>query len=67
MNIEIDRILVVNDEPNILELFQTVLGKEGYQVESASSGEAALQKLEGEWFDLVISDLKMPGMNGLEL
>lgn len=61
------RILVVDDEPNMLALFRRVLGKEGYRVECASSGEEAIERLETEWFDLVISDLKMPGFDGLEL
>ncbi len=62
-----DKILVVDDEENMLALFKKVLGKEGYQIETAASGEEALNRLEKEWFDLVISDLKLPGMNGLEL
>ena len=62
-----DKILVVDDEVNMLALFKKVLGKEGYQVQTAPSGEEALKLLEKEWFDLVISDLKMPGLDGLEL
>ncbi|HET6466376.1 MAG TPA: sigma-54 dependent transcriptional regulator [Nitrospiria bacterium] len=61
------RILVVDDEPNMLDLFKKVLGKEGYEVVAASSGEEAVEKLETEGFDLLISDLKMPGVSGLEL
>lgn len=67
MNRRADRILVVDDEPNILALFERVLGKEGYEVVCASSGEQAVGLIETEWFDLVISDLKMPGIDGLEL
>jgi DNA-binding NtrC family response regulator len=62
-----ERILVVDDEPNMLDLFKKVLGKEGYQVVASSSGEEAIQQLETERFDLLISDLKMPGLSGLEL
>jgi len=62
-----EKILVVDDEVNMLALFKKVLGKEGYQVEAVSSGEGALKQLEKQWFDLVISDLKMPGLDGLEL
>lgn len=62
-----DRILVVDDEVNMLALFKRVLQKEGYGVVTASSGEQALRCLESEWFDVVISDLKMPGLDGLEL
>jgi len=61
------RVLVVDDEPNMLALFQKVLGKEGYEVVAVSSGEEAIGKLEAEWFDLLISDLKMPGLSGSEL
>jgi DNA-binding NtrC family response regulator len=62
-----EKILVVDDEANMLALFRKVLGKEGYQVEAVSSGVEALNQLEKQWFDLVISDLKMPGLDGLEL
>lgn len=61
------RVLVVDDEPNMLVLFRRVLGKEGYEVETVSSGKQALERLENEWFDLVISDLRMPGSDGLGL
>jgi len=62
-----ERILIVDDEENLVALFKRILQKEGYEVQCASSGEEALEKLETEWFDLVITDLKMPGMDGLEL
>jgi DNA-binding NtrC family response regulator len=59
------RILVVDDEENMLVLLKRVLGKEGYQVECAESGEAGLRLLEANAFSLAIVDLSMPGMNGL--
>jgi DNA-binding NtrC family response regulator len=62
-----ERILVVDDEENVLILFKRVLGKEGYQVECASSAYEALKKLQDESFDLVLTDLKMDGMDGLDL
>ena len=62
-----ERILVVDDEPNMLGLFKKVLEKEGYEVVTVSTGEEAVKKLGTEWFDLLISDLKMPGLSGLEL
>ncbi|MBI3995574.1 MAG: sigma-54-dependent Fis family transcriptional regulator [Nitrospirae bacterium] len=62
-----ERILVVDDEPNMLGLFKKVLEKEGYEVATASSGEEAVKMLGTEWFDLLIADLKMPGLSGLEL
>jgi DNA-binding NtrC family response regulator len=67
MGERLERILIVDDEENVCALFKKVMEKEGYGAECASSGEEGLQKLESEWFDLVISDLKMPGMGGLEL
>ncbi len=62
-----NRILIVDDEQNILGLFQRILEKKGYDVRCASTGEEALDKLETEVFDVVVSDLKMPGMSGLDL
>jgi DNA-binding NtrC family response regulator len=62
-----ERILTVDDEEHMLALFESVLGKSGYTVRCASSGEHALTLLEKEEFDLVISDLLMPGIDGLTL
>ena len=62
-----ERILVVDDEEPLLALFRRILEKEGYEVRCASSGDAAFKILEREWLDLVITDLKMPGMDGMEL
>jgi DNA-binding NtrC family response regulator len=63
----VERLLLVDDEEDILTLFKRILQKEGYEVECACSGDEALAKLETTWFDLVMTDLKMPGMDGLEL
>jgi DNA-binding NtrC family response regulator len=62
-----ERILIVDDEENVLALCQTILQKRGYEVECASTAEEALDRLETELFDVVITDLKMPGMSGLDL
>lgn len=62
-----ERILIVDDEENVLVLFKRVLAKEGYQVECASSGYEALHRLENNSFNLVLTDLKMNGMDGLDL
>ncbi|WP_432822852.1 sigma-54-dependent transcriptional regulator [Trichloromonas sp.] len=61
------RILVVDDEAVIREGIRRILEKEGCQVETKSSGRVALEKLQEDDFDLVITDLKMPGMSGIEL
>lgn len=60
-------ILVVDDEPGILEISQTSLEISGYQVYTALNALAALDILDREKIDLVISDLKMPVMDGLSL
>jgi signal transduction histidine kinase/ActR/RegA family two-component response regulator len=61
------RILVVDDEPSVVEILYRVLGEEGYQIETAASGSAALTRIVKQRFDLIISDIKMPGMHGAEL
>jgi len=61
------RILVVDDDPQILEVLQTRLESRGFAVETAEGGAEALSRLKDQQADLVITDLKMPGMDGLEL
>lgn len=60
-------ILVVDDEKNQREILETILSGEGYDVTTASSGEAAMKFVEARRFDLVLTDLKMTGMSGLDL
>jgi DNA-binding NtrC family response regulator len=60
-------ILVVDDEKNQREILETILSGEGYDVTTASSGEAAMKFVDSRRFDLVLTDLKMTGMSGLEL
>lgn len=60
-----NRILVVDDERNFAEMLDYNLKKEGYTVENAYGGAEALEKFIGEKPDLVLLDLKMPGMDGL--
>lgn len=60
-------ILIVDDEKNQREILETILSGEGYDVTTASSGEAAMKFVESRRFDLVLTDLKMTGMSGLEL
>ena len=60
-------ILVVDDEQNILTSVSRALSFEGYEVEVAADGAAGLEQASGGEFDLIISDMKMPKMNGIEL
>lgn len=58
------RLLLVDDEENILRSLQRILRREPYELGTAASGEAALSMMEEQKFDLVISDARMPGMDG---
>ncbi len=60
-------ILVVDDETNMRKVLSALLGSEGYDVETAESGARALEMLKAEQFHAMITDLKMPEMDGLEL
>jgi CheY-like chemotaxis protein len=61
------KVLVVDDDPIVGQSFNRVLTGKGYAVITASSGEEALAKLKAERYDLVYTDLRMPGMDGLEV
>jgi CheY-like chemotaxis protein len=61
------RVLVVDDEEGIRLLFKEELEDEGYEVEIAASGEEAIERLENNSIDLVLLDIKMPGMDGIEV
>ncbi len=61
------RILVVDDEPSLLITLAANLELEGFEVMGASSGADALACVKTESFDLVLSDVRMPGMNGVDL
>jgi len=60
------RVLVVDDEPVVGDLIADVLSQENWVVQRVLSGEAGLQALEQGPYDLIILDLKMPGMSGQE-
>jgi len=61
------KILVVDDEKDILELVSYNLQKEGFQIETSHNGEEALQRIRSERFNLIVLDLMLPGMQGMEL
>src|SRR5213595_1337209 len=64
---EMPHILVVDDEKSICELLEITFRKEGHRVEVANSVEAAKRKLESQIFDIIISDIRMPGADGVDL
>ncbi|MFQ5834980.1 MAG: sigma-54-dependent transcriptional regulator [bacterium] len=61
------KILVVDDEVKMRRVLQMILQKEGYEIVTTRDGREALQKVEEESFDLVLTDMKMPGLSGLDL
>jgi DNA-binding NtrC family response regulator len=61
------RILIVEDEAPMCELLMSFFAEKGYKVESAQDGEEAIARLEEQDYALVITDIKLPGMSGLEL
>ena len=61
------RILVVDDEQSMRDTLQIMLEKEGFEVDMASGGQEAVERFERGKFDLVVTDLKMPGMDGIQL
>ena len=60
------RVLIVDDEENFRHMLSVILVKEGYEVETASNGDEALQKVIASPFDQVLCDIRMPRMDGLE-
>ena len=67
MNNEQTHILIVDDEPKICQFLEMLLRREGYSAASVYNASDALNYIERETCDLVITDLMMPGMGGLQL
>jgi two-component system response regulator PilR (NtrC family) len=61
------RLLVVDDERSLCQMLEIAFRKDGHMVETVSSGKAALAKLASQVYDLVISDIRMPDLTGIEL
>lgn len=61
------RILIVDDEPVVIKSCERILTPEGFTVDAANNGKDAMSRLSSDNYDLVITDLKMPGMDGIEL
>jgi two-component system response regulator PilR (NtrC family) len=60
-------ILICDDERSICEMLDITLRREGYKVETVNSGEAGLRKLDSALFDIIITDIRMPNINGIEV
>ena len=60
------RIIIVDDDPQIRRVMRVTLTGQGYEVDDAKNGEAALERLRDQRFDLVLLDMNMPGIGGLE-
>jgi two-component system response regulator PilR (NtrC family) len=60
-------VLVCDDERSICEMLELVLRKEGHKVETVGSGEAAKKKIESALFDIIVTDIRMPKTNGIEV
>lgn len=67
MSTNLKKILVVDDDPVVAKSFERVLNNKGYAVITAGNGEEALNKLSAEKYDMVYTDIKMPGMSGIEV
>ena len=65
--VAVKRVLVVDDDPVVARSFDRVLTGKGYAVITAPNGEEALRKLRDEKYDVVFTDIRMPGMSGLEM
>ena len=60
-------ILVIDDEPLVVALMTDILGLEGYEVETAKNGREALEKIAARSYDVILSDLRMPELDGVGL
>lgn len=60
-------VLVMEDEFDVAKAIEMILSEEGYKVETAMNGRSALEQLHGKNFDLLVADLRLPDMNGIEV
>ena len=66
-NNELKNILIVHDESEMRVALETTLQREKFQLTCAEDGKQALEKMESNDFDLILTDVRMPKLNGLEL
>jgi DNA-binding NtrC family response regulator len=64
---EATRILIIDDEPVIRDLLFDVLSRKGYRVDTAEDGAVGLSKAKANRYSVVFTDIRMPGMNGVEV
>jgi len=57
-------ILIIDDEAPILKLLSKVLSREGYRIDTAENGEEGIKKIESNDYNLILTDIKMPGISG---
>ena len=62
-----NKILIVDDEPNMLHMLSAVLQQDGFDPYTADTGQKALELISAENFDFILTDVRMPGMDGLQL
>jgi len=62
-----ERLLIVEDEDTLCESLQRVFTRDGYEVDIADSAESAFKLLEHRFYDLIITDIILPGISGIEL
>lgn len=62
-----EKIIIVDDEPDVLDLCKRILDVKGYQIKTAHSGQEVIDLAQQEHFDLLLTDIRMPGMSGLEV
>jgi two-component system, NtrC family, response regulator PilR len=62
-----NKILAIDDDPNMLDLTRYHLSAQGYEVTTAETGEEALKLAEGKHFDVVLTDMRLPDLDGIEL
>jgi len=61
------RLLIVDDESSLCQLLEIAFRKEGYKVETTTSGQSAIHKIDSQAYDLIISDIRMPDISGIDL
>jgi len=62
-----NNILVIDDDKSILQIFTRILQKQGYNTDTAETGQEALDKLQNQGYDLALTDVKLPDMSGIDL